>query len=432
MTIPGGNPALHSSLFANFTLSQTLSERKPYSTHGNDLGASVGLRGGLAGGGSGGFGGGGTSRDVSWDTSWDTRGGTARWAAGWEGTRRSCTGAATAGAGVGVHDTTILTVGSSGDDGVAGSGIHSKADPGKDTIGDVVAEEDVFDDWVDTAGSLFAEDGVVSVIGDILGVGAVGCNGLDLGDEVLVEEDLADVGDDTASDGVVAKDGGILVGEDVDVSGTAGVVTGEDGVECCDTVGVCLLETTEESLVDVGKIAGVTVATGNDTRVYTGRVAMPPLEEDFRNRLAGVDVDDLNVDGHRNTLLILGNVLADILAGNVVRALGNFGSKDAGSVVGEENRWVGVDSDVSEVGLVVSGQDGVEITGPEIRALWRNALVSKERCEIGMREGVLTVDATLLPELVGVGIAAGNGQGSLTTSLELLSTVGKGALVDRN
>jgi hypothetical protein len=67
-----------------------------------------------------------------------------------------------------------------------------------------------------------------------------------------------------------------------------------------------------------------------------------------------------------HTLLILGDVLANQFALNPVRALGDFGSKDAGVVAGEEDRGVGVDSDASQIGGVGGGEDSVEVTGTKV------------------------------------------------------------------
>lgn len=55
----------------------------------------------------------------------------------------------------------------------------------------------------------------------------------------------------------------------VNVSGTAGVVTREGGLEVNNTVGIALLDTAQEGGVDVQLIGGVTVATGNNSRVDT-------------------------------------------------------------------------------------------------------------------------------------------------------------------
>jgi hypothetical protein len=134
----------------------------------------------------------------------------------------------------------------------------------------------------------------------------------------------------------------------------AGVVTRECGVELYDTVLISLGNATEEGLVEVGLIAGVAIAAGNNARVDTSRVAVPELEVDLRNGLAGVDVDDLDVKVQRHSLLVLGNVAADQLALDPVRALSNLRSEDAGVVASEEGGGVSVSGDTGEVGGVGS------------------------------------------------------------------------------
>jgi 5-hydroxyisourate hydrolase-like protein (transthyretin family) len=51
----------------------------------------------------------------------------------------------------------------------------------------------------------------------------------------------------------------------MDVSGAAGVMTREGRLEMNDTVGVTLLDTSEEGRVDVQLIRGVAIATGNNS-----------------------------------------------------------------------------------------------------------------------------------------------------------------------
>lgn len=113
-----------------------------------------------------------------------------------------------------VLNATILgVVGSRGDSGIGG-GVHTHGDPGEDTVGDRVAEVDVLHDGVDGV-SLLGEDGVFGVGGQLLGVGAIGGSLLDLGDEILVEEDLADMGGGRgveAGDGTVSLDDGLVDG----------------------------------------------------------------------------------------------------------------------------------------------------------------------------------------------------------------------------
>lgn len=90
----------------------------------------------------------------------------------------------------------------------------------------------------------------------------------------MVEEDLADVRGGSATVGAVAEDGAVEVSQDVDVGGTAGVVTWEDGGELGDTVILGGLETTEEGGVDVRGVRAVTVAACDNAGVDTGGVAV--------------------------------------------------------------------------------------------------------------------------------------------------------------
>ena len=176
-----------------------------------------------------------------------------------------------------------------------------------------------------------------------------------------------------AGQGVVGVDSGIeRVRHDVDMGGAAGVVAREQGIELDDTVLVGLGDAAEEGLVDVGRIVGVAIAAGNDTRVNTSRVAVPELEVDLGDGLAGVDVDDLDVKVQRHSLLVLGDVAADQLALDPVRALGSLGSEDAGVVASEEGSGVSVGSDASEIGGVGSGKDGVHVTSTQVVLVCNN------------------------------------------------------------
>lgn len=78
----------------------------------------------------------------------------------------------------------------------------------------------------------------------------------------------------SATVGAVAEDGAVEVSEDVDVGSAAGVVTREDGGKLGNTVVLGGLETTEEGIVDVGSIGGVTVAACDNSGVDTGGVAV--------------------------------------------------------------------------------------------------------------------------------------------------------------
>lgn len=55
----------------------------------------------------------------------------------------------------------------------------------------------------------------------------------------------------------------------MDVGGTAGVMTGEGGLEVNNTVGITLLNTTEEGRVDVELIGRVTITISDNAGVDT-------------------------------------------------------------------------------------------------------------------------------------------------------------------
>lgn len=172
--------------------------------------------------------------------------------------------------------------------------------------------------------------------------------GFDLGNEVLVEEDLADVrGGSGEVSGIFeqgavgADDGGVgVVGENVNVSGTAGVVTREGGFELDDTVDVGLLQSAVEGVVEVGSVVGVSVSAGGNARVDASAVAVPGIDVDGGCRGAGGGVDELDIDEERDTGLVLGHVRANQLAIDVVGTLGDFWLQDTAGVVGEEGELV--------------------------------------------------------------------------------------------
>lgn len=93
-----------------------------------------------------------------------------------------------------------------------------------------------------------------------MGVGVVRGGELNSGDEVLVEEELADVGDDSSTVRTVGVGCSVEVCEDVDVRSAGGVVAWDDGREGCNTLRVCGLEPAEESGVEVGCVGAISVA----------------------------------------------------------------------------------------------------------------------------------------------------------------------------
>lgn len=94
-------------------------------------------------------------------------------------------------------------------------------------------------------------------------------------------------------------------------------MTGEESLELSDTFGVGWLETTEESGVDVGGIGGVAVSRGNNTTVYTGRIAMPDLDKGVGDGIASRHVNYLGVKNEIDSLLFLDDVCSDIFTRDV-------------------------------------------------------------------------------------------------------------------
>ena len=122
-----------------------------------------------------------------------------------------------------ISHTAVLVNRRRGRDLFVSSRVNSNADPRHDSVGDVFAELHPLDERIHV-GRFFAQDRVVGVEGQVLGVGVVGSGCFDEGDEGLVEEDLSDVGGvscccvDAEKGGVCADGGGVgVVGEDVDV-----------------------------------------------------------------------------------------------------------------------------------------------------------------------------------------------------------------------
>lgn len=88
-------------------------------------------------------------------------------------------------------------------------------------------------------------------------------------------------------------------------------MTRKEGVELHNTIIVTLLDTTVESSVKVTRVVLVTIAVSNDTRVHSSGVAMPDFQVCFGHGIAGVDINDLNVQSQGHTRFIVSDVLAD-------------------------------------------------------------------------------------------------------------------------
>lgn len=79
------------------------------------------------------------------------------------------------------------------------------------TVRNRLADKADLHDWVITALLAHVEEEVLGVESLFLGVGAVGCRLLDLAEEVLLDVELAGVGNGAALDGVVGKELGAVM-----------------------------------------------------------------------------------------------------------------------------------------------------------------------------------------------------------------------------
>ncbi len=116
------------------------------------------------------------------------------------------------------------------------------------------------------------------------------------------------------------------------VDGTSVVVTREDGLERGDAVVVRQLDAAQEGGVHAG------LARGGDAAVDAGGVAVPDVDGDGGDGLAGVGVDVLHLEVHVDAVARLGllDVRPEVLADDVVRAVGDLGRQDAAGVGAED------------------------------------------------------------------------------------------------
>ena len=216
--------------------------------------------------------------------------------------------------------TATRTVGERVGWGIRGRTVNADDDPGEETLGDIVPEVDVVKDGVrGRVGSLLlAEDVVIDVEGHFGRIGGVRGGSLDLVDQVLVPEELADVRDVATGQRPVGKHRGVLVESHVQVGGAAFVVAREDGRELGHTFVVGRLNPTQRRVVQVGQVVVVAlVHLAVHARVGARRVGVPDVEPPVRNGLARVHVDELRLHNIHDARLILADVGPDELARHV-------------------------------------------------------------------------------------------------------------------
>ena len=135
--------------------------------------------------------------------------------------------------------------------------------------------------------------------------------------------------------------------------------------------------------------------------VVTSGIAVPDVDIYFGDGLAGADIDVLNLKVERDTRLSLSHVLANHLAEDVVRAIGDLWGQDTASVGGKDRGLRGLGSKVVDVShVVLDGLEGLECS--EISAillgLWKIQVSTNRRwLEFELLTGS---DTTLLTKVV--------------------------------
>lgn len=233
--------------------------------------------------------------------------------------------------------------------------VDTDLDPREQTICRAIAE--VHKLWERVVGSVRLDDAphVLVVGGALGGVGVVRLEGLDIDDEVFGVEQLADVRDGAALSSAVLTQRDIRLGQQMCVGGAAIVVAWEDGLEGDDAVFVGLLDAPEEGAVET---ALARLHAGVNARGIT----VPDVDVEATDRLAGVDVDVLDVEVEVDAGLTLFDVRAHKLTEDVVGSSGDFRSEYAGGVGGEDGCGVGVEGVVElACHVVVHGFESLEV-----------------------------------------------------------------------
>lgn len=102
------------------------------------------------------------------------------------------------------------------------------------------------------------------------------------------------------------------------MNGAAGVVTRENGLEIDGAVIPCDLDASHSLILKIGLVGWVAVHEADDTTIYTRRVGRPNLDSRVFQSLAGVDIDDLDVHVQVDTFLAVSDILANMLASDIL------------------------------------------------------------------------------------------------------------------
>lgn len=148
-------------------------------------------------------------------------------------------------------------VGRSRSDRAALRGVDTERNPREQAIFQAVTKISVLEEWVDTICSrLLSQNAIIGVLSEFLGVVTVWRESVGVVDQILIEKGLSDVRRrNIISEGAVGVDRDIRVDENVDVCRTARVVSREYSLKLSNTFCIGLLDTTQEGLIEVTRIA---------------------------------------------------------------------------------------------------------------------------------------------------------------------------------
>lgn len=115
------------------------------------------------------------------------------------------------------------------------------------------------------------------------------------------------------------------------VNCAAFIMAWEYGFEGGDAIGVSSLNTTEES-----RVPSNIIAVSYNAGVVASGVAVPDIDVDIWDGLAGGNVDVLNFEVKGDTGLAFSNILANEFSSNVVWTIGILRGEDAGGIGAED------------------------------------------------------------------------------------------------
>lgn len=246
---------------------------------------------------------------------------------------------------------------------MASRNIDTQSDPGKQTVLNSIAEVSIFKEGIGVGIlSLILDDVIIGVLRDGNGASVVRVRGFNSSDKLLVKEQLPDMRNVATGEGVVRQHMSICVGNDVNMGSATRVVTREQSLELSNTVRVGLLNTAQESLVQVGGIVAVAVHGALNSRVDTSGIAVPHIPVEVLDRLAGVDVNELAIENDRNSSLSIADIGTDQLSLHPEGTDLALGCQDTDGVLGEQLCFRCVRGNV-EVGMVRGVHHLVGITG---------------------------------------------------------------------